>query len=50
MQMSGAQALDFSGRNIRVMALGDSITEGSQTFCSYIYPLWEKLYSGGYNT
>lgn len=30
------------------MCVGDSITEGSNEFSSYIYPLWEKLFSEGY--
>ncbi len=30
------------------MALGDNITEGSTTFSSYIFPLWEKLFKAGY--
>ena len=48
MQTTGAQRADFSGRFIRIMALGDSITEGGSTFSAYTYPLWEKLYAGGY--
>ncbi|MEA4885468.1 MAG: alpha/beta hydrolase fold domain-containing protein [Bacteroides graminisolvens] len=31
-----------------VMGLGDSITEGGSNFSSYLYPLWEKLFSAGY--
>ena len=30
------------------MGLGDSITEGSDDFASYLFPLWEKLMSAGY--
>ena len=30
------------------MGLGDSITEGSDDFTSYLFPLWEKLMSAGY--
>lgn len=32
-----------------VMGLGDSITEGGREFCSYLYPLWEELFSKGYD-
>ena len=31
-----------------IMGLGDSITEGSTSFTCYLYPLWEKLMTGGY--
>ncbi len=31
-----------------ILGLGDSITEGGNDFSSYIYPLWEKLFAGGY--
>lgn len=31
-----------------IMGLGDSITEGSDDFASYLFPLWEKLMSAGY--
>lgn len=30
------------------MGLGDSITEGSDDFASYLFPLWEKMMSAGY--
>lgn len=32
-----------------IMGLGDSITEGSQEFSSYLYSLWEELFSKGYD-
>ena len=32
----------------RILPVGDSITEGGQTFSSYRYPLWEKLFAAGY--
>lgn len=35
-------------RTYRIMAVGDSITEGDDTFVSYRFLLWEKLISGGY--
>lgn len=31
-----------------ILGLGDSITEGGDYFSSYIFPLWEKLFAGGY--
>ena len=30
------------------MGLGDSITEGADFFTCYLYPLWEKLFTAGY--
>ena len=32
------------------MGLGDSITEGSDDFASFLFPLWEKLMSAGYES
>jgi len=32
----------------RVMAVGDSITEGGSSFANWRYPLWEKLQAAGY--
>ena len=31
-----------------IMGLGDSITEGSDYFTCYLFPLWEKLFTAGY--
>lgn len=31
-----------------IMGMGDSITEGGDYFTSYLYPLWEKLFTAGY--
>lgn len=31
-----------------IMGVGDSITEGSDSFESYLFPLWQKLLTGGY--
>lgn len=31
-----------------LMGLGDSITEGGTSFSSYLFPLWEKLFTAGY--
>ena len=33
---------------ITIMGLGDSITEGGENFQSFLYPLWERLYTAGY--
>lgn len=35
-------------KRFTVMGIGDSITEGGASFSSYLYPLWEKLFSAGY--
>lgn len=35
-------------KRVTIMGLGDSITEGSPDFSSYLYPLWEKLFTAGY--
>ena len=35
-------------RHVTIMGLGDSITEGSDHFYSYVFPLWELLFSHGY--
>lgn len=37
------------GRRLTVMGLGDSITEGGRGFSTYLYPLWERLFAGGYD-
>lgn len=34
---------------LTIMGLGDSITEGGDSFSSYLYPLWEKLFTAGYD-
>ena len=33
---------------ITIMGLGDSITEGGESFQSYLFPLWERLFTAGY--
>jgi acetyl esterase len=35
-------------RVVRLMAVGDSITEGAEKFSCYRHPLWEKLFAAGY--
>lgn len=35
-------------RPVRIMAVGDSITEGADFFSNYRVPLWEKLSAAGY--
>lgn len=32
----------------RILPVGDSITEGGNTFSNYRYPLWKKLHEAGY--
>lgn len=41
-------ALRAEQKMYRIMAVGDSITEGGKSFVSYRYPLWEKLAGAGY--
>lgn len=36
-------------KRFSVLGLGDSITEGGKDFHSYLYPLWERLFTAGYN-
>lgn len=33
---------------LRIMCMGDSITEGGASFSNWRYPLWTKLHAGGY--
>ena len=35
-------------KRVTIMGLGDSITEGGETFHSYLFPLWERLFAAGY--
>ncbi|UCS92081.1 alpha/beta hydrolase fold domain-containing protein [Echinicola marina] len=35
-------------RSYTLLPLGDSITEGGSSFSSYLYPLWEQLFTEGY--
>lgn len=35
-------------KRFTVMGFGDSITEGGEGFATYLYPLWERLFSAGY--
>lgn len=37
-----------SRKRYTILGLGDSITEGGEAFSCYLYPLWEKLFTGGY--
>jgi len=36
-------------KRFTIMGLGDSITEGGDNFESYLFPLWEKLFTAGYS-
>jgi acetyl esterase/lipase len=38
-----------SPKRFTIMGLGDSITEGGDNFESYLFPLWEKLFTAGYS-
>jgi acetyl esterase len=40
---------DTESHRFTVMGFGDSITEGGKEFSSYLYPLWEKLFTAGYD-
>ena len=44
---------NFDQENIQkrfsLLGLGDSITEGGETFQSYLFPLWQKLFTAGYS-
>jgi acetyl esterase/lipase len=47
--MVGTQTGQCAARKVyRIMAVGDSITEGGGEISCYRYPLWEKLFSAGY--
>ena len=35
-------------KRFTIMGFGDSITEGGKGFQTYLYPLWERLFSAGY--
>lgn len=41
---------EFLQKKYTILALGDSITEGGETFKTYLYPLWEMLFTAGYVT
>jgi len=42
-------AFSQAKKRITILAIGDSVTEGSEgKFESYLFPLWEKLYTAGY--
>lgn len=41
--------MDNVQKRFTVLGLGDSITEGGDNFQSYLYPLWEKLFTAGYS-
>lgn len=50
-ESSGAISNEWIGKKqspLTILGLGDSITEGGEDFFSYLYPLWEELYSKGY--
>jgi lysophospholipase L1-like esterase len=48
--MASLAAADAAeARTIRIMPVGDSITEGGKTFSTYRYPLLKKLTDAGFN-
>lgn len=49
LSVTAAVAAEGEGRRLTVMGLGDSITEGGDSFSTYLYPLWELLFAGGYD-
>ena len=46
--MASGSAFARAAVPVRIMAVGDSITEGAEKFSCYRYPLWEKLFAAGY--
>lgn len=44
-----SSAISAADHPIRIMPVGDSITEGGKTFSTYRVPLWEKLAAAGYS-
>lgn len=44
-----SMGMENAQKRYTVLGLGDSITEGGENFQSYLYPLWEKLFTAGYN-
>ena len=35
-------------KRFTLLGMGDSITEGGESFTCYLFPLWEKLFTAGY--
>lgn len=35
-------------KRFSILGLGDSITQGGESFQCYLFPLWQKLYTAGY--
>lgn len=48
--LTGKQFNDLKPKqkHYTLLGLGDSITEGGENFHSYLFPLWETLFSNGY--
>jgi acetyl esterase/lipase len=36
-------------KRFSILGLGDSITQGGESFQCYLFPLWEKLFTAGYS-
>lgn len=44
-----ARASESTPKRYTILGFGDSITEGGEKFHSYLFPLWEKLFTAGYS-
>lgn len=47
-QVFSQSSLNTQPPSFTLMGIGDSITEGGTSFSSYLFPLWEKLFTAGY--
>ncbi len=47
--VNAQQLKNVAQKRFTVLGLGDSITEGGETFKTYLFPLWERLFSAGYS-
>lgn len=45
---ANSQSNEPAPKRYSILGLGDSITEGGEKFHSYLFPLWEKLFTAGY--
>lgn len=43
-----AQRNEPAPKRYTILGIGDSVTEGGENFQSYLFPLWEKLFTAGY--
>lgn len=47
--LHGQTAQEEPSKQISILGLGDSITEGGTNFHSYLFPLWELLFTNGFS-